>query len=185
MLTFPDTFFFTAKATLLDPTTGQSSPQRKLPSPPRETVTPAVVTEDMEEESAKAASPHHEEQDIPPPPPTKDSPHTATSVDEEVVILGSHKIVQDQPSTTLSKVPEVEVKNVKLDRGKDAVSLSNLPDFKAMDFTSMMTEFLTRSSQHRVMEDNFIMTLQECYEVRLPPLLFLTLSHIYVVAPKL
>ena len=186
MLTFLVTFFFRAKATLLDPATGKSSPERKSPSPPRETATPAVVTEDMEEESAKAASPHHEDQETAPPPTfTKDSPHTATSVDEEVVILGSQKIVQDQPSTTLSKIPEVEVKNVKLDRGKGAVSLSNLPDFKAMDFTSMMIDFLTWSSQHRVMEDNFITTLQECYEVRLPPLLFLTLSHIYAVAPKL
>ena len=176
MLTFLVTFFFRAKATLLDPATGKSSPERKSPSPPRKTATPAVVTENMEDESAKAASPHHEEQDIPPPPPTKDSPHTATSVDEEVVILGSQKIVQDQPTTTLSNIPEVDVKNVKLDCGKDAVSFSNLPDFKAMDFTSMMTEFLTRSSQHRVMEDNFLLTLQECYEVRLPPLPF----HVFV-----
>ena len=96
------------------------------------------------------------------------------------VIQVSQKIAQDQPSTTLSKIPEVEVKNVKLDRGKDAVSLSNLPDFKAMNFTSMMTEFLTRSSQHRVMEDNFVTTLQECYEVRLPHLLFLVLPHTYI-----
>ena len=101
------------------------------------------------------------------------------------MILGSQKIIQDQPSTTLSKVPEVEVKDVKLDRGKGAVSLSNLPDFKAMDFTSMMNEFLTRSSQHRVMEDNFVTTLQECYEVHLPHLLFLILRHTYAVAPKL
>ena len=142
--------------------------------------------EDMEDESAKAASPRREDQDIPPEPTfTKDSPRTATSVDEEVTILGSQKVTQDLPSTILSKIPEVEMKDVKLDRGKGAVSLSNLPDFKAMDFTSMMTEFLTRSSQHRVMEDNFMTTLQECYEVRLPRLLFLILQHIYAVAPKL
>ena len=153
MLTFLNTFLFRAKATLLDPATGKSSPERKSPSPPRETAIPAVTTEDMEE-SAKATSPRHEDQDITPPPTfAKDSPHTATSVDEEVVILGSQKIAQDQPSTTLSKIPEVEVKDVKLNRGKGAVSLSTLPDFKAMDFTSMMTEFLTRSSQHRVMEE--------------------------------
>ena len=72
-ITFLDSFLFRAKATLLDPATEQSSPQRKSPSPPRETAPPAVVTEDMEDESAKAGSPHHEEQDIPPPPPTKDS----------------------------------------------------------------------------------------------------------------
>ena len=140
----------------------------------------------MEEDSTKAASPRREDLDVPPPPAsTKDSPHTATSVDEEVTILGSQKITQDLPSTILLKILEVEMKDVKLDRGKGAVSLSNLPYFKAMDFTSMMTEFLTRSSQHRVMEDNFIMTLQECYEVRLPPLLSLILSYIYAVAPKL
>ena len=106
----------------------------------------------MEEDSAKAASPRHEE-DIPPPPPTKDSPHTATSVDEEVEILGSRKVVQDQPPTTLSKILEVETKDIKLSHGKGTVSLSDLPDFKAMDFTSMMNEFLTRSTQHRVIED--------------------------------
>ena len=139
----------------------------------------------MEEDSAKAASPRHEEQDIPPPPPTKDSPHTATSVDEEVEILGSRKVVQDQPPTTLSKILEVETKDVKLSHGKGTVSLSDLPDFKAMDFTSMMNEFLTRSTQHRVIEDNFVSRLQECYEVRLPPLPFHVLSHIYAVAPKL
>ena len=94
MLTFLDIFFSRAKATLLDPATGQSSPQQKSPSPPRETANPAATTEDMEDESAKAASPRHEDQDIPPEPAsTKDSPHTATSVDEEVVILGSQKIV--------------------------------------------------------------------------------------------
>ena len=96
MLTFLDTFLFRAKATLLDPATGKSSPERKSPSPPRETAIPAVTTEGIEEESAKATSPRHEDQDITPPPTTtKDSPHTATSVDEEVVILGSQKIVQD------------------------------------------------------------------------------------------
>ena len=134
----------------------------------------------MKEESTKAASPRHEEQDIPPPPPTKDSPHTATSVDEEVVIVGSQKVVQDQPPTTLSKIPEVELKDVKLSHGKGAISPSDLPDFKAMDFTSMMNEFLTRSSQHRVIEDNFVSRLQECYEVRLLSLPFHILSHIYM-----
>ena len=166
MLTFLITFFFRAKATLLDPATGKSSPERKLPSPPRETATPAVITEDMEEESAKSASPHHEHQDITPPPTfTKDSPHTATSVDEEVVILGSQKVAQNQPSSTLTKIPELDVKDEKLNRGKDAVSVSNFPDFKAMYFASMMNEYLTRSSQHRVMEDSFITTLQQSYEV--------------------
>ena len=170
---------------MLDPATGQSSPQQRSPSPPRETATPAVNTEEMKEDSAKATSPRHEEEDIPPPPPTKDSPHTATSVDEEVEILGSRKVVQTGPPTTLSKIPEVETKNIKLSHGKGAVSLSDLPDFKAMDLTSMMNEFLTRSSQHRVIEDNFMLHLQECYEVRLPPLPFHVSLHIYAVAPKL
>ena len=185
-VTFLNSFLSRAKATLLDPATGQSSPQRKSPSPPHETATPAVVTENMEDESAKAASPHHEEQDIPPPAPTKDSPHTATSVDEEVIILGSQKVVQNQPPTTLSKVPEVEIKDVKLSRGKGAISLSDLPDFKAMDFTSMMNEFLTRSSHHRVVEDNFVSRLQECYEVYFTTSSFSYLNtYIYAVAPKL
>ena len=106
-------------------------------------------------------------------------------MDEEVVILGSQKIAQDQPSSTLSKIPEAEVKDEKLNRGKDAVSLSSFPDFKAMDFTSMMNEYLTRSSQHRVMEDSFITTLQQSYEVCSPDLILLILQHIYAVAPKL
>ena len=139
----------------------------------------------MEEDSAKATSPRHEEEDIPPPPPTKDSPHTATSVDEEVEILGSRKVVQNQPPTTLSKILEVETKNVKLRHGKGTISLSDLPDFKTMDFTSMMNEFLTRSTQHRVIEDTFVSSLQKCYEVRLPSLPFRVLSHIHAVPPKL
>ena len=139
----------------------------------------------MEEESTKAASPRREAEDIVPPPPTKNSPHTATSVDEEVEILGSRKVIQTGPPTTLSKVPEVEMKDVKLKHGKGAVSLSELPDFKAMDFTSMMNEFLTRSTQHRVIEDTFVSSLQECYEVYLPPFPFHVSLHIYAVAPKL
>ena len=170
---------------MLDPATGQSSPQQRSPSPPRETAAPAVNTEEMEEDSARVASPRHAEEDIPPPPLTKDSPQTATSVDEEVTILGSRKVVQTEPPTTLSKIPEVETKEVKLSHGKGAVSLSDFPDFKAMDFTSMMNEFLTRSTQHRVIEDTFVSSLQECYEVRLPPLSFHVLSYIYAVAPKL
>ena len=131
----------------------------------------------MEEDSGKAASPHTEVQDIAPPTIfSKDSPHTATSVDEDVEILGSQKIAQDQPSSILSKIPEVEIKDEKLNRGKDAVSLSNFPDFKAMDFASMMNEYLTRSSQHRVMEDSFMTTLQQSYEVRSSHLNFLSLS---------
>ena len=101
------------------------------------------------------------------------------------MILGSRKVVQDQPLTTLSKIPEVETKDVKLSHGKGAISVSDFPDFKAMDFSSMMNEFLTRSSQHRVIEDNFVSRLQEYYEVRLPPLPFHVLPHIYAVAPKL
>ena len=170
---------------MLDPATGQSSPQQRSPSPPRETATPVVNTEEMEEDSTKATSPMREEENIVPPPPTKNSPHTATSVDEEVEILGSRKVVQTGPPTTLSKIPEVEAKDVKLKHGKGAVSLSELPDFKAMDFTSMMNEFLTRSSQHRVIEDTFVSSLQECYEVCLPPLPFHVLLYIYAVAPKL
>ena len=141
-------------------------------------------TEEMEEDSTKAASPHHEEQDIPPPPPTKDSPHTATSVDEEVVILGSRKVVQDQAPTTLSKIPEVETKDVKLSHGKGAISVSDFPVFKAMDFSSMMNEFLTRSSQHRVIEDNFVSRLQECYEVCLTTSSFSYLNTYICSSPQ-
>ena len=120
----------------------------------------------MEQDSGKAASPNTESQDLAPPATfTKDSPHTATSVDEEVEVLGLQKVDLDKPSSTLMKIPELEVKNETSNRGKDAVSLSNFPDFKAMDFASMMNEFLTRSSQHRVMEDSFLTTLQQGYEV--------------------
>ena len=151
---------------MLDPAAAKSSPKQKSPSPPREAAIPAATTQEMEQDSGKAASPHTEAQDLTPPPTfAKDSPHTATSVDEEVEVLGSQKVDLDKPSSTLTKIPELEVKNETLNRGKDAVSLSNFPDFKAMDFASMMNEFLTRSSQHRVMEDSFITTLQQGYEV--------------------
>ena len=120
----------------------------------------------MEQTSSKAANRITKTQDPTPPVTfTKDSPHTATSVDEEVEILGSQKIDLDKPSSTLSKIPELEVKDEALNRGKDAVSLSNFPDFKTMDFSSMMNEYLTRSSQHRVMEDSFLTSLQQGYEV--------------------
>ena len=86
----------------------------------------------MEEESGKAASPRTEAQDVAPPTTfAKDSPHTATSVDEEVEILGSQKVALDKPSSTLTKILELEVKDETLNRGKDVVSLSNFPDFKA------------------------------------------------------
>ena len=53
----------------------------------------------MEQDSGKAASPHTEAQDLAPPPTfTKDSPHTATSVDEEVEILGSQTVDLAKPS---------------------------------------------------------------------------------------
>ena len=120
----------------------------------------------MEQDSGKAASPNIETQDPAPPATfTKDLPHTATSVDEEVEILGSQKADLDKPSSTLTKIPELEVKNEAFNCGKDAVSLSNFPDFKTMVLSSMMNEFLTRSSQHRVMEDSFLTTLQQGYEV--------------------
>ena len=120
----------------------------------------------MEQDSGKAASPNTETQEPAPPATfTKDSPHTTTSVDEEVEVLGSRKVDLDKPSSTMTKILELEVKNEALNHGKDAVSLSNFPDFKTIDFSSMMKEFLTQSSQHRVMEDSFLTTLQQGYEV--------------------
>ena len=120
----------------------------------------------MEQTSSKAASPTIETQD--PTPPVKlaeTSPHTATSVDEEVEILGSQNMDLDKPSSTLSKIPELEVKDEARNRGKDTISLCCFPDLKAMDFSSMMNEYLTWSSQHRVMEDSFLTSLQQGYEV--------------------
>ena len=95
-----------------------------------------TTPQEMEQTSSKAASPTTETQDPPPVTLTKDSPHTATSVDEEVEILGSWKVDLDKPSNTLTKIPELEVKNEALNHGKDVVSLSNFPDFKTMDFSS-------------------------------------------------
>ena len=138
----------------------------KPPTPSHEAVALETTAQEMEQTSNKAASPTTETQDpVPPVKFTEDSPHTATSVDDEVEVLGSQKTVLDKPSSTLTKIPELEVKNEALNRGKDAVSLSNFPDFKSMDFSSMMNEFLTRSSQHQVMEDSFLTTLQQGYEV--------------------
>ena len=138
----------------------------KPPSPSRETIAAETTTQEMEQTSSKAASPTTKNQDPAPPISlTKDSPHTATSVDEEVEILGSQKADLDKPSSTLTKIPELEVKNEAHNRGKDTVSLSSFPDFKTMDFSSMMNEYQTRSSQHRVMEDSFVTSLQQGYEV--------------------
>ena len=120
----------------------------------------------MEKTSSKAASPTTEAQD--PVLPVKfieDSPNTATSVDDDVEILGSQKTVPDKPSSIVTKIPKLEVKNETLNRGKDMVPLSSFPDFKTMDFPSMMNKYLTRSSQHRVMEDSFLASLQQGYEV--------------------
>ena len=178
-------FLFRAKASLLDPAAAKDPPRSKPPSPPRETAVPESTTQEMEQTSSKAASPTTETQDPPPVTLTKDSPHTATSVDKEVEILGSRKVDMDKPSNTLSKIPELEITNEALNRGKDTVSLSSFPDFKTMDFSSMMSEYLTRSSQHRVMEDSFLTTLQQGYEVCTSWLVSLTLLHIYAVAPKL
>ena len=101
----------------------------------------------MEQTSNKPASPTTEAQDpVPPVKFTEDSPHTATSVHDEVEILGSQKTVPDKPSSILTKILELEVKNETLNRGKDTVSLSSFPDFKTMDFPSMMNEYLARSS---------------------------------------
>ena len=120
----------------------------------------------MEQDSGKAASPNTETQDPAPPATfTKDLPHTATNVDEEVEILASQKVDLDKPSSTLTKIPELEVKNEAPSHGKNTISLSSFPDFKTMDFSSMMNEFLTWSSQHWVMEDSFLTTLQQGYEV--------------------
>ena len=96
---------------------------------------------------------------------TEDSPHTATSVQDEVEILGSQKTMQDKSSNILTKIPELEVKNEALNRGKNPVSLSTFPEFQTMDFPSMINEYFTRSSQHRLMEDSFFASLQRGYEV--------------------
>ena len=66
---------------------------------------PETTPQEMEQTSSKAASPNTENQDLAPPVTlTKDSPHTATSVDEEVEILGSQKVALDKPSSTLTKI---------------------------------------------------------------------------------
>ena len=138
----------------------------KPPSPSHETIAPETTAQEMEQTSSKAASPTTETQDpVLPVKFAENSPHTATSVDDEVEVLGSQKTVLDKPSSTLTKIPELEVKNEALNCGKDTVSLSSFPDFKTMDFPSMLNEYLTRSSQHRVMEDGFLTSLQQGYEV--------------------
>ena len=140
----------------------------------------------MEQTSNKAASPTTEAQDLVLPVKfTEDSPNTTTSVDDDVEILGSQKTAPGQPSNVLTKIPELEVKNETFNRGKNTVSLSSFPDFKTMDFPSMMNEYLTRSSQHRVMEDGFLTSLQQGYEVRLCLTYFIFLCLVYAVAPKL
>ena len=129
-------------------------------------VIPEGTAIEVEQPSNKPASPITEAQDpVPPVKFTEDSPHTATNVHDEVEILGSQKTVLDEPSTILTKIPELEVKGEALNHGKNPVSLSNFPEFKTMDFPSMINEYFTRSSQHRVMEDSFFASLQRGYEV--------------------
>ena len=90
-------FPYRAKATLLDPAAAKDLPVSKPPSPPHESVIPETTMQEMEETYTKAASPTTKTQDPTPPVTfTTDSPHTATSVDEEVEILGSQKIDLDK-----------------------------------------------------------------------------------------
>ena len=136
------------------------------PAPSHEVVTPEPTALEVEQTSNKPASPITKVQEpVPPVKFTEDSPHTATSVQDEVEILGSQKTMQDKPSSVLTKIPELEVKNEALNRGKNPVSLSHFPEFKTIDFPSMINEYFTRSSQHWVMEDSFFASLQRGYEV--------------------
>ena len=127
---------------------------------------PEPTTVEVEQPSNKPASPITEAQDpVPPVKFTEDSPHSATSVHDEVEILGSQKTMQDEPSNILTKILELEVKSEALNRGKNPVSLSTFPEFKTMDLPSMINEYFTRTSQHRVMEDSLFASLQKGHEV--------------------
>ena len=80
--------------------------------------------------------------------------------------------MQDEPSSILTKILELEVKSEALNHGKNPVSPSNFPEFKTMDLPSMINEYFTRTSQHRVMEDSFFTSLQSAYEVCFLSLLY-------------
>ena len=101
------------------------------PSLNQEASIPEATVSKVEQPSNKSASPTPEAQD--PAPLVKfseDSPHTATSVHDEVEILGSQKTVQDKPSSILTKIPELEVKNEALNRGKNPDLLSTFQNSK-------------------------------------------------------
>ena len=104
------------------------------PSLNQEAAIPKATATEVEQPSNNSTSPAPETQDPAPPVKfTEDSPHTATSVHDEVEILGSQKTLQDEPSTILTKIPELEVKSEALNCGKNLVSLSHFPEFKTMD----------------------------------------------------
>ena len=89
-----------AQASLLDPAAAKDPPMTEPPSLNQEAAIPEATATEVEQPSNKSASPAPEAQDLAPPVKfLEDSPHTATSVHDEVEILGSQKTVQDQPSS--------------------------------------------------------------------------------------
>ena len=109
------------------------------------------------------------------------SPNTVTKDTEEVQVLGSRKVTQDGPSTTIAKVMEPEVKTEAGSRGKDPVIFSGIPALDSLELPAMLSEYFARVSQHRGVEDNFISTIQKRHEV----ISLASFEYTYAVAPKL
>ena len=88
---------------MLDPAATKNLPWTEPPAPSHEATAPKTATIEVEQTSNKPASLTIEVQDpVPPVKFTEDSPHTATSVHDEVEILGTQKTVLDEPSTILT-----------------------------------------------------------------------------------
>ena len=108
-------------------------------------------------------------------------PNTVTKDTEEVQVLGSRKVVQDGPSTTIAKIVEPEVKTEAGNRGKDPVIYSGMPALDSLELPALLSEYLSRVSQHRGIEDSFVSTIQKRHEVTCSYFF----EYTYAVAPKL
>ena len=96
---------------------------------------------------------------------TTNFPNTVTKDTEEVQVLGSRKVVQDGPSTTIAKIVEPEVKTEAGNRGKDPVIYFGMLALDSLELPALLTKYFSRVSQHLGIEDSFISTIQKCHEV--------------------
>ena len=129
--------------TISEPTAMEVEPQ--APTPP----SPAIGTNNPASPAKSATN----------------SPNTVTKDTEEVQVLGSRKVIQDGPSTTIARIVEPEVKTEAGNRGKDPVIYSGMPALDSLELPALLSKYFSRVSQHRGIEDSFISTIQKRHEV--------------------